>query len=94
MNWFTVVSFIWNLVYPNLKEIINVIGKDAYGYIADKVDDVEIMELDGVLKRSRVYSDTVGWLEDKGIDDLGVFGATAIYVMIEIAVLNMKRNNG
>ena len=92
MGWVTIFGFVMKFVYPAIKVIFKIVGSDAYGYVADRVDDADVLEMDGFEKRGKVFADTTAWLEAKGVTDLGVFGSSAIFLLIEIAVLNLKRN--
>jgi len=93
MNWMSAASFVWKYVIPSLKEIFKILGSDAYKIIKNRVDDAEIMELSGIEKRNSVFEWTKEHLLEKGIkeDDLSALGSVAIYLLIEIAVINLKR---
>ena len=91
MGWFTAIGFVMKLVYPPVKAIIKIVGADGYGYIADRVDDADVMDLSGLEKRTKVFADATAWLKNKGVTDIGLFGSSAIFILIEIAVLNLKK---
>jgi hypothetical protein len=86
----TVVSFAWTYVVPILRDGIKVINKGTYGYIRDRVDDADILPLKGFEKRTKVYADAVEWLEGKGVDT-SLYSSVLIYLLLEIAVANLKK---
>lgn len=91
MNWLAIATFIWTNVVPNVKDILRIVGADTYSYVRDRVDDTDILDLPGLQKRAKVYADTMMWLKDKGIDGIEIFGSAAIYFLIELAVINLRK---
>ena len=85
-----VVSFAWTYVLPVLRDGIKVLNKGTYAYIKDRVDDADIMPLKGFEKRTKVYADAVEWLENKGVDT-SLYSSALIYLLLEIAVANLKK---
>jgi hypothetical protein len=90
MNPLAVLSFIWTYVVPIVKDAIQVLGKGTYFYIKDRVDDTDVLALQGFEKRTKVFADTVAWLAQKGVD-ASMFSSAMVYLLIEIAVVNMKK---
>ena len=90
MGFTTVLGFIWTYVIPVIKDIVKLLNTDVYGYIKDRVDDVDIMDLKGFEKRTTVYGNTVAWLTKKGVDP-SLYSSAVIYLLIEIAVANLKK---
>jgi hypothetical protein len=91
MGYVTVLGFIWNNVLPILKEILKILGSGTYDYIKENVHKVEEAGLAGLDKRAHVYTNTVDFLKEKGVTEIGVFGMSAVYLLIEIAVMNLKK---
>lgn len=91
MSWVSILSFIWTQVVPNVKDILRIVGCDTYGYIKDRVDDTDIANLSGLEKRAKVYADAMAWLKDKNVDNIEIFGSAAIYFLIELAVINLRK---
>lgn len=85
-----VLSFVWNYVIPVLKDCIKVVNKGVYGHIKDRVDDADVKELHGIEKRMLVYDSAVNYLEQEGVDP-SLYSSTLIYLLIEIAVANLRR---
>jgi hypothetical protein len=90
IGWVSVVSFAWQYVIPALKDCADVLMKGTYGYVKDRVDDVDVLEEKGLGKRTLVYDGALEFLEEKGIDTSTVSSAL-IYLLIEIAVVNLKK---
>ena len=90
LGWLSVASFAWQYVVPALKECADVLIKGTYTYIVNRVDDADVMDLKGIAKRTLVYDNTVGYLEGKGVDT-GTVSSTLIYLLIEIAVVNLRK---
>jgi len=86
----TIISFVWTYVIPVLKDGIKVLNKGTYAYIKDRVDDADILELSGFEKRSVVYADIVKWLGKQGVDP-SLYSSALIYLLIEIAVVNLRK---
>ena len=91
MPVFSVLGFIWSYVVPVIKDAIKVINKGTYAWIKDRVDDADILELSGLEKRTKVYSDTIGWLENVKLVDASLYSSAMVYLLIEIAVANLKK---
>jgi hypothetical protein len=86
----TVLTFVWTYVVPIVRDGVRVLNKGTYGYIKDRVDDTDILPLKGFEKRTKVYADTVEWLEKKGVDT-SLYSSALIYLLLEIAVANLKK---
>jgi hypothetical protein len=87
----SVLSFVWSYVVPVVKDAIAIINKGTYAWIKDRVDDADILELSGFEKRTKVYSDTIGWLENVKKVDTSLYSSAMVYLLIEIAVANLKK---
>ncbi len=92
VNWLSVVSFIWKFVVPNLKKILKIVGADTYHFICSEVEKADASQMDGLAKRTHVYAEAVKYLKEKEVD-IEMIGSVAVYIMIEIAVLNLKYND-
>jgi len=90
MNPIAVLSFIWSYVVPVIRDGVQIINKGTYAYIKDRVDDADVLALKGFEKRTKVYADTVAWLEEKGVDP-SLYSSAFIYLLLEIAVTNLKK---
>ena len=90
MSWLAVLGFIWKYVMPNLKEVFLVTGVDTYNFIRDRVDDADILDMPGLSKRSKVFSEAITFLQEKNIKDLEVMGSISVCFLIELAVLNLR----
>lgn len=90
MQFATVLSFVWTYVIPVIRDIVKLLNKNVYAYIKDRVDDADILEMKGFEKRTKVYGDTVQWLQNEGLDP-SLYSSAVIYLLIEIAVANMKK---
>ena len=86
----SVVAFAWKYVIPVLKDVSQVIMKGTYPFIKDRVDDIDVLELKGITKRTRVFADVEEFLKNKGVDP-SMYSSAVIYLLIEIAVVNLKR---
>ena len=84
-------AFVWTYVVPVIKDGIKVINKGTYGFIKDRVDDADVMEATGLDKRAMVYSDAIGWLENVKKVDTSMYSSVFVYLLIEIAVANLKK---
>ena len=91
IGWLSVASFAWQYVVPALKDCADVLMKGTYGYIKNRVDDVDVLEEHGIAKRTMVYDGAIEFLEAKDVDTSTVSSAL-IYLLIEIAVVNLKKN--
>jgi hypothetical protein len=91
MSWVSILSFIWTQVVPNVKDILRIVGCDTYGHIKDRVDDQDIINMSGLEKRAAVYASAMAWLKERNIDDIEIFGSAAIYFLIELAVINLRK---
>lgn len=91
MQVFGVLSFVWSYVVPVIKDVIKVINKGTYAYIKDRVDDADVMEMSGFDKRTTVYNDAIGWLENVKKVDASLYSSAVVYLLIEIAVANLKK---
>lgn len=85
------IGFVWTYVIPVIKDGVKVINKGTYKFVRDRVDDADIMPLSGFEKRMRVYADAVGWLENVKKVDTSLYSSAFVYLLIEIAVLNLKK---
>ena len=85
-----VLPFVMKYVIPAVKDIGRVLAAGTYAFIKDRVDDVDILELSGLEKRARVYKDTKEYLDSQGVD-AEMYASAAIYLLIEIAVVNLKK---
>lgn len=85
------IGFVWTYVIPIVKDGVKVINKGTYAYVRDRVDDADILPLSGFEKRMKVYGDAVGWLENVKNVDTTMYSSAFIYLLIEIAVLNLKK---
>lgn len=88
--WFTAVTFAWNAVIPAVREIFSLVGSGTYKFIADQVDNVDIMAMEGIEKRGHVYNLTEAWLTNKGVE-VENLSSVVIFLLIEIAVVNLRR---
>jgi len=91
MNVLSAISFVWTYVLPVIQDIIQVIMEGTYTYIRDRVDDVDVLEEKGLAKRTLVYNSTKEWLKDRDVK-LETLASVVIYLLIEIAVANLKRD--
>jgi len=91
MNWLTAASFTWTTVLPIVQDIIDIIMEGTYTFIRNRVDDVDVLEEEGLSKRSLVYSDTKEWLKSRDIN-VETLSSVVIYLLIEIAVANLRRD--
>jgi hypothetical protein len=89
-GWLSVASFAWQYVVPALKECADVLIKGTYTYIVNRVDDADILDLTGLAKRTQVYDDAVIFLDGKDVDT-STISSTLIYLLIEIAVVNLRK---
>lgn len=85
-----VVSFVWTYVVPIIKDGVKVLNKGTYAYIKDRVDDVDILSMKGFEKRTTVYGNAIGFLESKGVDT-SMYSSVFVYLLIEVAVANLKK---
>jgi hypothetical protein len=85
-----VVSFVWTYVIPIIRDGVKVINKGTYDYIKDRVDDVDVLNLKGFEKRVTVYGNAIAFLEAKGVDT-SMYSSVFVYLLIEIAVANLKK---
>jgi len=90
LGWLSVASFAWQYVVPALKDCADVIMKGTYSFICDRVDDADVTNLHGLQKRTLVFDGALQFLDKKGVDTSTISSAL-IYLLIEIAVVNMKK---
>jgi hypothetical protein len=90
IGWLSVASFAWQYVVPALKDCADVLMKGTYTYIKDRVDDADVKDLHGLEKRTLVFDGALEFLDEKGVDTSTVSSAL-IYLLIEIAVVNLKK---
>lgn len=93
MGWIATLTFVWRYVVPHANEIVKIFGLGTFNAILKLVTEAEATLKGGIEKRSWVFSETYKWLglKNKSLKDISIFGATAIYFMIELAVLNLKK---
>lgn len=84
------LTFVWQYVVPIIKDIVQVLSSGAYSFISDRVDDVDVLELKGLEKRTRVFEDASEFLRSKHVDP-SLYSSAVIYLLIEIAVVNLKK---
>jgi len=87
---FSVVAFVWQYVVPVIRDIVKFLSKGVYSYVKDRVDDVDVLAMKGIEKRTRVFEDATEFLKQKGVDT-SLYSSAAIYLLIEIAVANLKK---
>lgn len=90
LGWLSVASFAWQYVVPALKDCADVIMKGTYSFVCDRVDDVDVLEEKGLSKRTLVFDSALEFLDEKGVDTSTISSAL-IYLLIEIAVVNLKK---
>ena len=90
IGYLAVASFAWQYVVPALKDCAEVLMKGTYPYVCDRVDDVDVVEKHGLAKRTMVFDSALELLDKKGVDTSTISSAL-IYLLIEIAVVNMKK---
>ena len=90
IGWLSVASFSWQYVVPVLKECADVVMKGTYTYITNRVDDADVMDLSGLAKRTKVYDDALVFLDGKDVDT-STYSSVLIYLLIEIAVANLRK---
>jgi hypothetical protein len=86
----SVLSFVWSYVIPVLKDGMAIINKGTYKYIKNRVDDADVLPLSGFEKRTKVYGDTIEWLKNQNVDP-SLYSSAFVYLLIEIAVANLKK---
>ena len=94
MSYLAVLSFIWEYVFPAIKEVLTIMGSDVYSFIVDRVDDADVLDMPGLQKRTRVYAEAMNYIiTEKQIprDKVDGVGTVMVYFMIELAVLNLRR---
>lgn len=84
-------TFVWTYIIPIIKDGMQIINKGTYNYVKDRVDDADILPLKGFEKRVKVYGDTIGWLENVKNIDTSMYSSAFVYLLIEIAVVNLKK---
>jgi hypothetical protein len=89
-NPIAILSFAWTYVIPVLKDGFVLIKSGVYEHIKDRVDDEDIRSVKGITKRNKVFASAEGYLEEDGIDP-DLFSSVLIYLLIEIAVANLKK---
>jgi hypothetical protein len=89
-NPIAVLSFVWTYVVPVIKDGVELLTSGAYTFIKDQVDNQDVLALKGITKRNRVYADTMAFCDEKNIDTT-MFSSVLIYLLIEIAVANLKK---
>jgi hypothetical protein len=87
---FSVLAFVWQYVIPIIKDIAQVLAKGTYSYVKGRVDDLDVLAMKGIEKRTRVFEDASEFLKQKGVDT-SLYSSAAIYLLIEIAVVNLKK---
>jgi len=85
-----VISFVWTYVIPILRDCVKVLNKGIYAFIKDRVDDADIVEAKGMEKRIMVYESAQEYLEGKKFDT-SIYSSSLIYLLIEIAVANLRK---
>jgi hypothetical protein len=90
IGFISIASFAWQYVVPALRDCAQVLIKGTYTYIKDRVDDVDVMSLKGLEKRALVFDGSLEYLSKKGVDPSTISSAL-IYMLIEIAVVNLKK---
>jgi len=89
-NPIAILSFVWTYVVPVLKDGFVLIKSDVYDHIKDRVDDEDIRRVKGITKRNKVFASAEAFLEEDGIDP-DLFSSALVYLLIEIAVANLKK---
>jgi hypothetical protein len=89
-NPIAILSFVWTYVVPVLKDGFVIIKSGVYEHIKDRVDDEDIRNVKGITKRNKVFASAEGFLDEKGIDP-NMFSSVLLYLLIEIAVANLKK---
>lgn len=85
-----VISFVWTYVIPILRDCVKVLNKGIYSFIKGRVDDADIVEAHGIEKRIMVYDSAQDYLEKKNFDT-SLYSSSLIYLLIEIAVANLRK---
>ena len=89
-NPIAILSFVWTYVVPVIKDATQLLTSGTYAHIKDRVDDVDILKLKGITKRNKVFQSAQEFLESKDVDT-DMFSSVLIYLLIEIAVANLKK---
>lgn len=89
-NPIAILGFVWTYVVPVVKDAAELLTSGAYKHIKDRVDDVDVKNLKGITKRTKVFDSTQEFLANKGVDT-DMFSSVLLYMLIEIAVANLKK---
>lgn len=89
-NPIAILGFVWTYVVPVVKDAAELLTSGTYKFIRNRVDDADITKVKGITKRNKVYASVQEYLDEKEIDT-DMFSSVLVYLLIEIAVANLKK---